>query len=282
MVECKPLAAGLYGAQQSAGMYGSSPQSPSNYGQSFLNYLGAFQQQQQQQQQQQAQQQQQHQAGGGQEGGGVGGMEHGGGARLGAGLGAGVGPGGSGSASPGMQRATLQDAGGAAAAAAAAMMGLQSMPGGAGAVGAGPGGAGPGGAGPGAGPGAGAGAGQDGGDQGLFARQQQQAAAAAGMMGGSAWYGAPPGQAQMPPGHSMPPGMGQHQQVGSGSNSALEGLVLFVSPKIDCLFTQASRPGRTLWESVGGIFEMDSPDWSNGIYSIPDPTLSLRQHHLSS
>ena len=29
--------------------------------------------------------------------------------------------------------------------------------------------------------------------------------------------------------------------------------------------TQASRPGRTLGESVGGISEMDCSDWSNGI-----------------
>jgi len=31
------------------------------------------------------------------------------------------------------------------------------------------------------------------------------------------------------------------------------------------LFTQGWRPGRTVGESVGGIFEMDSSDWSNGI-----------------
>ena len=31
------------------------------------------------------------------------------------------------------------------------------------------------------------------------------------------------------------------------------------------LFTQGSRPGRTVGESVGGILEMDSSDWSNGI-----------------
>jgi len=35
--------------------------------------------------------------------------------------------------------------------------------------------------------------------------------------------------------------------------------------EIDGLFTQGSRPGRTSGESVGGIFEMDSSDWSNGI-----------------
>jgi hypothetical protein len=31
------------------------------------------------------------------------------------------------------------------------------------------------------------------------------------------------------------------------------------------LFTQGSQPGRTVGESVGGILEMDSPDWSSGI-----------------
>ena len=31
------------------------------------------------------------------------------------------------------------------------------------------------------------------------------------------------------------------------------------------LFTQGSRPGRTVGESVGGILEMYSSDWSNGI-----------------
>jgi len=37
------------------------------------------------------------------------------------------------------------------------------------------------------------------------------------------------------------------------------------------LFTQESHPGRTFGESVGGIFEMDSSDWSNGIrYHIFD------------
>ena len=34
---------------------------------------------------------------------------------------------------------------------------------------------------------------------------------------------------------------------------------------IEGLFTQGSRPGRTVGESVGGILEMDSSDWSNGI-----------------
>jgi hypothetical protein len=41
--------------------------------------------------------------------------------------------------------------------------------------------------------------------------------------------------------------------------------------EIEGLFTQGSRPGRTLAESVGGIFAMDSSDWSNGIrYHIFD------------
>jgi len=31
------------------------------------------------------------------------------------------------------------------------------------------------------------------------------------------------------------------------------------------LFTHGSRHGRTVGESVGGILEMDSSDWSNGI-----------------
>jgi len=35
--------------------------------------------------------------------------------------------------------------------------------------------------------------------------------------------------------------------------------------EIEGLFTQGWRPGRTVGESVGGIFEMDSSDWSNGI-----------------
>jgi len=37
------------------------------------------------------------------------------------------------------------------------------------------------------------------------------------------------------------------------------------------LFTQGSRPGRTVGESVGGIFETGSSDWSSGIrYHIFD------------
>ena len=44
-------------------------------------------------------------------------------------------------------------------------------------------------------------------------------------------------------------------------NSVSEGVV----PLIEGLFTQGSRPGRIVNESVGGTFEMDSADWSNGI-----------------
>ena len=41
--------------------------------------------------------------------------------------------------------------------------------------------------------------------------------------------------------------------------------------EIKGLFTQGSRPGRTVGESVGGIIEMYSSDWSNGIrYHIFD------------
>jgi hypothetical protein len=35
--------------------------------------------------------------------------------------------------------------------------------------------------------------------------------------------------------------------------------------EIEGPFTQGWRPGRTVGESVGGILEMDSSDWSNGI-----------------
>ena len=35
--------------------------------------------------------------------------------------------------------------------------------------------------------------------------------------------------------------------------------------EIEGLFTQGSRPGRTFGESVGGIFKMDSSDWSSRI-----------------
>jgi len=35
--------------------------------------------------------------------------------------------------------------------------------------------------------------------------------------------------------------------------------------EIEGLFTQGSRPGRTVGDSVDGIFETDSSDWSNGI-----------------
>jgi len=45
--------------------------------------------------------------------------------------------------------------------------------------------------------------------------------------------------------------------------------------EIEGLFTQESRPGRTVGESIGGIREMDRSDWSNGIryhifYTRPD------------
>ena len=35
--------------------------------------------------------------------------------------------------------------------------------------------------------------------------------------------------------------------------------------KIEGLFTQGSRLGRTFGESVGGILKVDSSDWSKGI-----------------
>jgi hypothetical protein len=38
-----------------------------------------------------------------------------------------------------------------------------------------------------------------------------------------------------------------------------------ISPRNRGLFTQGWRPGQTFGESVGGIFAMDSSDWSNGI-----------------
>jgi hypothetical protein len=55
-------------------------------------------------------------------------------------------------------------------------------------------------------------------------------------------------------------------------NSVSEGLVLSISSKIDGLFAQGSRPGRTFCESVGVI---DSSHWSNMIrhhifYTRPD------------
>jgi hypothetical protein len=48
------------------------------------------------------------------------------------------------------------------------------------------------------------------------------------------------------------------------------------------LLTQGSSSGRSLSESVGGIFGMDSSDWSNGIryhifYSRPDTEFKLAQ-----
>ena len=53
--------------------------------------------------------------------------------------------------------------------------------------------------------------------------------------------------------------------------------------EIEGLFTQGSRPGRTLGESVGGIFEMDNFDWSNRIrYHIFDtrPDTEFNLHEL--
>jgi hypothetical protein len=35
--------------------------------------------------------------------------------------------------------------------------------------------------------------------------------------------------------------------------------------EIEGLLAQASRHGRTVGETVGGMFDMDSSDWSNGI-----------------
>jgi len=55
--------------------------------------------------------------------------------------------------------------------------------------------------------------------------------------------------------------------------------------EIEGLFTQGRRPGRTVGESVGGIFEMDSSDWSNGIrYHIfetrPDTEFKYRAFNM--
>ena len=45
--------------------------------------------------------------------------------------------------------------------------------------------------------------------------------------------------------------------------------------EIEGLFTQGSQAGRTSGESVGGIFEMESTDWSNGIrYHLLAPSPS--------
>ena len=44
--------------------------------------------------------------------------------------------------------------------------------------------------------------------------------------------------------------------------------------RIEGLFTQGSRPGRTFGELVGGIFDLDCSDWSSGIrYQIFDTRL---------
>jgi hypothetical protein len=41
--------------------------------------------------------------------------------------------------------------------------------------------------------------------------------------------------------------------------------------EIEGLLSQGYRPGRTVAESVGGSFEMDGSDWSNGIqYQVFD------------
>jgi len=54
------------------------------------------------------------------------------------------------------------------------------------------------------------------------------------------------------------------------SNLVSEGLVRFIL-LIEGLLTQGSRPGRTVGESAGEVFEMGSSDWSNGIrYQIFD------------
>jgi hypothetical protein len=53
--------------------------------------------------------------------------------------------------------------------------------------------------------------------------------------------------------------------------------------EIDGLFTQGSRPGRTSIRPVGGIFKMDSSDWSNGIqYHIFDTKLDTEFTPLPS
>ena len=52
-------------------------------------------------------------------------------------------------------------------------------------------------------------------------------------------------------------------------------VVILINPRacppeileIESLFTQTSRPGRTVGVSVGGILEMDSSDWSIGFRS---------------
>jgi hypothetical protein len=51
--------------------------------------------------------------------------------------------------------------------------------------------------------------------------------------------------------------------------------------EIEELFTQGWRPGQTVGESVGGILEMDSSDWSNGslyhtIDTRPDTEFMVR------
>ena len=45
--------------------------------------------------------------------------------------------------------------------------------------------------------------------------------------------------------------------------------------------TQGSRPGRTFGESIGGILEMDSSDWSSGIRHHVFVTRSDTEFELS-
>jgi len=57
--------------------------------------------------------------------------------------------------------------------------------------------------------------------------------------------------------------------LNSGSASRRDAYLL----EIEDSSTQRSRPGRTVGESVDGILEMDSSDWSNGIwYHLVDTT----------
>jgi len=54
-------------------------------------------------------------------------------------------------------------------------------------------------------------------------------------------------------------------------NSVSASLVTLISSKIEGLFTQESRPGRSAGYLVGGMFALDGFDWSNGIrYHIFD------------
>jgi hypothetical protein len=56
--------------------------------------------------------------------------------------------------------------------------------------------------------------------------------------------------------------------------------------EIEGLLTPGSRPGRTFGESVGGILEMDSSDWSSGIRhhtfdTRPDTEFNENKHSAS-